>query len=75
MKLTPSEREILVDLLENGDDSSGNISERTGISREHVSSECLPRLADRDLVDNKGRGVYALTLDGIAAARAERRRK
>lgn len=73
MNLSPSERKVLVDLLLNGDDGSGNISERTGVSRKHVSSNCLPALEEANLVEDKGRGNYTLTLEGVAAARAIRR--
>ena len=68
MRLTDTEREILVDLLVNGDNTPRNISENIGRAREH----CSVRLADLDekgLVRNKGGGVWTLTLSGAIAAR------
>jgi DNA-binding IclR family transcriptional regulator len=66
---TPVEREILLHLLVSGDDTSGNIAEETDRNRATVSRR-LSSLEDEGLVRNKGRGVYALTLEGIAATRA-----
>jgi len=68
MKLTPSERAILVDLLVHGDNTPSNLADNANMSRDHAN-DCLSELEDRRLVKNKGRGVYRLTLSGTAAAR------
>lgn len=68
MRLAPAERKILIDLLVHGDNTSGNIAENIEGSRTHVS-ETLGKLEGKDLVEDKGRGVYRLTLAGTAAAR------
>jgi DNA-binding MarR family transcriptional regulator len=65
---TPVERDILYHLLIHGDDSSGNIADETERDRSGVSKR-LKALEDDGLVREKGRGVYCLTLAGIAAAR------
>jgi len=72
MNLSPVERDILVDLLYNGDDSPRNIHRRTGRSREAVSRRC-GSLVEKGLVVDKGGGVYKLTNAGILAAQNESR--
>lgn len=67
MDLSPAERAILVDVLLNGDDIPSNIADRTGYARETVSRRCKT-LADRSLVEDKGGGVYRLTLAGVRTA-------
>ena len=69
MELSPAEQKILVDLLLHGDDLPVNIAERIDYTRVHVSNS-LGNLRHRELVSAKGNGVYTLTLDGIATARA-----
>lgn len=72
MLQSPVKRAIVVDLLVNGDNTPANIAENTGKHRVSVS-ERLSDLESEGLVENKGRGVYTLTLDGISVARAVRR--
>lgn len=69
---SPVKRAVLVDLLINGDNTPKNIADNTGKHRTTVN-ERLQDLEDDGFVENKGSGVYALTLEGIAAARAVRR--
>ena len=68
MNLTPTEREILVYLLEAGDDSAPNIADSIGrhaVSVRRSASE----LEGKGLTRHKGRNVYALTTDGLTVAR------
>jgi len=68
MNLTPSEKKILADLLVNGDNVAGNISENTGVTPNYVS-RLLSDLEAKGMTESKGRGVYTLTLSGTVAAR------
>lgn len=67
--LSPTEREILIYLLQVGNNAPGNIA--SGIERtpEYVSTR-LRELEEEELVENLGSGVWALTPEGVAAARA-----
>jgi len=66
---TDMQKEILRDLLLYGCDSPNNISDRIGRSRSGVST-ALADLADLNLVASKGRGVWALTYEGVRAAQS-----
>jgi len=68
MKLTPVERSVLSDLLLNGDDRPANIARRTGKHRGSVSRSCN-NLQEKNLVRNKGEGVWTLTNGGVQVAR------
>jgi len=72
--LTPLEMDVLVHLLEEGDDTPANISENTGRHRVSISQR-LEKLSEEGLVINKGHGVHTLTLDGMQAARAVKRER
>lgn len=63
MSLSPVERAILTDLSENGDNVPTNIADSTGHHSKSVSRS-LSNLEDREIVRNKGRGVWTLTADG-----------
>lgn len=67
MGFSPVERAALVDLLENGDNVPSNIARSTDTHKKSVN-RCLINLADRDLVSNKGAGVYKLTPTGREVA-------
>lgn len=66
--LSEVDRAALVDLLLNGDNVPSNIAENTGHHPKSVSKR-LGILEDDGLVENKGSGVYSLTLEGISVAR------
>lgn len=66
--LSPVARDALVDLLIHGDNVPSNIAANTDRHPKSVSKR-LSDLEDDGLVENKGSGVYALTLEGIAIAR------
>ena len=66
--LSPVERDVLVDLLTHGDNVPGNIADNTDRHPKSVSKR-LKSLEEKELIENKGRGVYTLTMDGIAVAR------
>jgi predicted transcriptional regulator len=69
--LSAVESEILVDLLLNGDNVPSNIADN--IDRHKTSvSRSLSSLESEDLVDNKGRGVWTLTVAGASLARTIR---
>lgn len=68
MELTPAERKILADLLVNGDNVAGNISENIDVTPNYVS-RLLADLESRGLTKSKGRGVYGLTNHGAVEAR------
>lgn len=70
--LAPVAREVLVDLLLNGDNTPKNIAESIGRHRKNVS-ERLVSMEEEGLVEAKGGGVYTLTVEGVAMARAVRR--
>jgi DNA-binding IclR family transcriptional regulator len=72
MLQSPVKRAVLVDLLLHGDNTPANISQNTGKHRSNVNTR-LQELESNGYVENKGGGVYALTLEGISAARAIRR--
>jgi Mn-dependent DtxR family transcriptional regulator len=66
--LSSVESEIVVDLLLHGDNVPSNIAEN--IERHQTSvSRSLSALEDEDLVSNKGRGVWTLTVAGASLAR------
>ena len=69
MKLKPTEKAILVDLLAHGDDGAGNISRRCGYKRDSVSRR-FGGLIEAGLVKAKGNGVYRLTDRGRDEASA-----
>ena len=67
MKLTPTEREILVYLLVRGDDSATNIAET--VDRHPVSvRRSGSNLEDKDLAVDKGGNVFKLTKAGVLVA-------
>ena len=70
--LTAVDRDVVVNLLINGDNLPSNIAENTD---RHVTSVSrrLAELDDQGLAENKGSGVWTLTLDGIVVARTVRR--
>lgn len=68
MNLTPSERKILADLLINGDNVAGNVSDNTDVTPNYVS-RLLSDLESKGFTRSKGRGVYTLTTTGAVAAR------
>ena len=68
MNLTPSEKKIIADLLVNGDNVAGNISDETGVTPNYVS-RLLADLESKGLTESKGRGVYTLTISGVAVGR------
>lgn len=63
MDLTPSQKDILIDLQQNGDNTPGNIADNIDVTRHYVS-QVMPDLEDKGLVRNKGRGVWTLTEQG-----------
>jgi DNA-binding MarR family transcriptional regulator len=68
MSLTPVQKDVLVHLLEEGDDIPANIAEGTGRHSKSVS-RCITGMGEESLlglgfVSDKGRGVYTLTEDG-----------
>lgn len=65
--LTAVEMDILVDLLVHGDNTPSNLADNTGRHKTSVSQR-LPELEERDLVRNKGRGVWSLTEPGANMA-------
>ena len=67
--LSQVDREVLVALLLLGDNSTGNLSD---ICDRHPNSirDSFGRLEDEDFVVSKGSGVYALTFQGVTAARS-----
>jgi predicted transcriptional regulator len=67
--LSPVERAVLIDLLLNGDNIPSNIAGNTGKHQKSVSNK-LPDMIEAGLVENKGRGVYTLTQEGLNAARS-----
>ena len=68
MNLTPSEKKIIADLLVNGDNVAGNISDETGVTPNYVS-RLLADLESKGLTESKVRGVYTLTISGVAVGR------
>lgn len=73
MKLTPVEREILVHLLLYGDNVPSNIAKDIGRHKRSVGRSCKS-LVDKELVREKGAGVYTLRVAGVAIARDLRRK-
>lgn len=69
--LTPTERDVLLDLRRrpdgNGDNIQSNIMENTDRTMKSVGS-ALESLENRGLVVDKGRGVYRLTEEGETLA-------
>lgn len=69
--LSPVEIEVLRDLLVNGDNVPANTAEN--VDRHAKSaSRSLSNLEEDGLVENKGRGVWTLTPEGVEAARSLR---
>ena len=68
MDISPVEKSILVHLHTEGDDIASNIADARGHHPSSVSRSAS-NLADRGLLENKGRGVYRLTEDGREIAR------
>lgn len=69
MPMTPTEKNILLHLKENGDNVPSNIAE--DIDRNKGSAQrSMRELHEKGLVENKGRGVYTLTEDGERAVEA-----
>ena len=68
MTLSPVERAVVADLSCHGDNVPGNISDNTGYHEKSVSRS-LSNLEDRDIVRNKGRGVWSLTEHGETIAK------
>lgn len=66
--LSDADREILVDLLVNGDNSSGNIADN--IERHPTTVTRRLKFLDEEMgyVVSKGRGVWRLTPKGLNAA-------
>jgi len=62
MGLSPVERAIVADLLENGDNVPGNIAENTGYHPKSVQRS-ISNLVDMGVVRSKGRGVYTVSPD------------
>ena len=79
MSLTPVQREVLVHLLERGDDIPANIAEATGTHSKSVSRVLTgmgeESLVGLGLVSDKGRGVYTLTGEGEERAESLVRRR
>ena len=71
MLQSPDARAILVDLLLNGDNAPSNIAENTDYHSKSVQKR-LKELEKDGFIENKGSGVYTLTLEGIATARTIR---
>lgn len=70
--LTQVEREVTIALFDLGDNVPGNIADE--IERHPTSvSRALSSLEEDGLVETKGRGVWALTPDGVRLARSFRR--
>lgn len=69
MSLSPVERAVVADLSSNGDNVPANIADSTGHHPKSVSRS-LSNLEDRDIVYNKGRGVWTLTDDGEEIAKS-----
>jgi len=69
---TQVEREILICLLEEGDNVPANISRSIERNRSGVSDR-LSDLRESDLVHNKGSGVWTLTEKGVNVAQVLRR--
>lgn len=66
--LSSVESEILVNILTNGDNVPSNIADNIGRHQTSVSRS-LSSLEDEGLVENKGRGVWTLTVSGASLAR------
>lgn len=65
--MNTTEREILVHLREKGDNIPSNIAD--AIDRHSGSVQrSIGELESRELVENKGRGVYTLTEKGDEAS-------
>lgn len=71
---TAVSRDVLVDLLLNGDNTPTNIAESTGRHTTSVSRK-LSDLEEQGLVINKGRGVWTLTMKGMRHAQVFRRHR
>lgn len=69
MPFTDSEQAVITHLYRDGDDVPGNIADATGYHRKSIQ-RTLSGLETDEIVENKGQGVYRLTLRGVSAARA-----
>ena len=67
MELTEVQSQILVDLLVNGHNPSGNIADNISRSRTYTS-ESIQSLIEMGLIEDKGRKTYKLTDAGVAIA-------
>ena len=67
-ELTGADRDILSSILCHGDNVPTNIAENIDKNPKYVSQR-LKDLDSRNLVSNKGRGVWTLTDKGLAVAR------
>lgn len=70
--LSQVDQEILVALLVDGANTPKNISDIIDRHHQSVMSRLDPLLED-DLIQNKGRGVYELTVAGLESARVLRK--
>jgi Mn-dependent DtxR family transcriptional regulator len=70
MDTTPTEMDILHHLQRHGDNVPANIAEDIDRHAKYVTTK-MRDLEERGLVENKGRGVYALSPDGRELARSE----
>lgn len=68
--LTETEQDILIHLLQEGNDAPSNIAEDINRSPEYVSNRLSGLSSEGLLVKNKGSGVWALTAEGAEMARA-----
>jgi len=69
--LSPVDRDVIVDLLEHGDNSPQNIADNTDRNPSSVSRR-LGVLEEKGIAKNKGSGVWTLTYEGILMARTVR---
>lgn len=74
MKLTDLEKSILLDLAKHGPNTSGTIAENIGAHRKSVArsvsgGESYHSLSDRELVCDKGAGVWTLTVEAWELAK------
>lgn len=67
--LTPTQMDILVDLLIHGDNTASNMAENIEWSRNSIQKS-FGGLENENLVEKKGSGVRTLTYPGAQTARA-----
>jgi Mn-dependent DtxR family transcriptional regulator len=73
MSLTPVQKDVLLFLLNKGDDIPANIADGTKRHSKSVSRVLTgmdESLLELGLVEDKGRGVYSLTDEGEERARS-----